>query len=153
MTYQADKFTRTYIKIQIGKDLGLRSRLSVKRSTQIDCFDYLFSGEPESVCSLVLFACLLDSHFTPHMKLRPQTRPRQCLSTYQPLHKENCRMTCDREVVPLVPHEITIPVPPTSISAATMTNQAIPIEIRMPVTIVGAAAGKMTVSAVFKRPT
>jgi len=32
-----------------------------------------------------------------------------------------------------------MPVPPTSISAATITSQAMPIEIRMPVRIVGAA--------------
>src|SRR5258707_1177846 len=40
-----------------------------------------------------------------------------------------------------------IPVPPTSISAATITSHAIPIEMRMPVTMVGAAAGRITVSA------
>src|SRR5256885_452863 len=37
-----------------------------------------------------------------------------------------------------------MPVPPTSISAATMTSQAMPMEIRMPVRIVGAAAGRIT---------
>src|SRR5690606_40975476 len=42
-----------------------------------------------------------------------------------------------------------MPVPPTSISAATITSHAMPIEIRMPVTIVGAAAGRITVSARF----
>ncbi len=40
-----------------------------------------------------------------------------------------------------------MPVPPTSISAATITSQAIPIEIRMPVRMVGAAAGRITVNA------
>src|SRR5271166_919265 len=40
-----------------------------------------------------------------------------------------------------------MPVPPTSISAATMTSQAMPMEIRIPVTIVGAAAGRMIVNA------
>jgi hypothetical protein len=37
-----------------------------------------------------------------------------------------------------------MPVPPTSISAATITSQAMPIEMRMPVRIVGAAAGRIT---------
>src|SRR3982751_6126865 len=37
-----------------------------------------------------------------------------------------------------------MPVPPTSISAATITSHAMPIEIRMPVMMVGAAAGKTT---------
>src|SRR5690606_17023285 len=41
-----------------------------------------------------------------------------------------------------------MPVPPTSISAATMTSHEIPIEMRMPVRMVGAAAGRMTVNAV-----
>src|SRR5260370_22569206 len=40
-----------------------------------------------------------------------------------------------------------MPVPPTSISAATITSHAIPIEMRIPVTMVGAAAGRITVSA------
>ena len=40
-----------------------------------------------------------------------------------------------------------MPVPPTSISAATITNQAMPMEIRMPVMIVGAAAGSTTNNA------
>src|SRR5271168_532237 len=40
-----------------------------------------------------------------------------------------------------------MPVPPTSISAATITSHAMPIEIRMPVTMVGAAAGSTTHSA------
>jgi nitrate/nitrite transport system ATP-binding protein len=34
-----------------------------------------------------------------------------------------------------------MPVPPTNISAATITSQAMPMEMRMPVRIVGAAAG------------
>ena len=42
-----------------------------------------------------------------------------------------------------------MPVPPTNISAATITSQAIPMEIRMPVRMVGAAAGKITRKAVF----
>ena len=42
-----------------------------------------------------------------------------------------------------------MPVPPTSISAATITSHAIPMEIRIPVTIVGAAAGRITVNAVL----
>ena len=46
-----------------------------------------------------------------------------------------------------------MPVPPTSISAATITSQAMPIEIRMPVRIVGAAAGKITVNARLTVPT
>src|SRR3981189_2560210 len=37
-----------------------------------------------------------------------------------------------------------MPVPPTSISAATITSQAMPIEIRMPVRMVGAAEGRIT---------
>src|SRR4051812_32264414 len=37
-----------------------------------------------------------------------------------------------------------MPVPPTSISAATITSQAMLMEIRMPVRMVGAAAGRMT---------
>src|SRR5258708_5535960 len=40
-----------------------------------------------------------------------------------------------------------MPVPPTSISAATITSQAMPIEIRMPVRMVGAAAGRITATA------
>src|SRR5882672_6082001 len=40
-----------------------------------------------------------------------------------------------------------MPVPPTSISAATITSQAMPIEMRMPVSIVGAAAGRITRNA------
>src|SRR5215813_11886991 len=40
-----------------------------------------------------------------------------------------------------------MPVPPTSISAATITSQAMPMEMRMPVRIVGAAAGRMIVKA------
>ena len=43
-----------------------------------------------------------------------------------------------------------MPVPPTSISAATMTSQAMPMEMRMPVTMVGAAAGRMMVKALRK---
>ena len=45
-----------------------------------------------------------------------------------------------------------MPVPPTSISAATMTSHAMPIEIRIPVRIVGAAAGRITVKAVLNGP-
>src|SRR5258706_10747805 len=41
-----------------------------------------------------------------------------------------------------------MPVPPTSISAATITSHAMPIEMRMPVMIVGAAAGSTTWNAV-----
>ena len=40
-----------------------------------------------------------------------------------------------------------MPVPPTSISAATITSQAMPMLMRMPVRMVGAAAGRMTSSA------
>src|SRR5207245_2548652 len=46
-----------------------------------------------------------------------------------------------------------MPVPPTSISAATMTSHAMPMEIRIPVRIVGAAAGRMMVKARRKVPT
>src|SRR4029453_10482491 len=46
-----------------------------------------------------------------------------------------------------------MPVPPTSISAATMTSHAMPMEIRIPVRIVGAAAGRMMVKAGRKVPT
>src|ERR1700745_3462044 len=46
-----------------------------------------------------------------------------------------------------------MPVPPTSISAATITSHAMPMEIRMPVRIVGAAAGRMMVKARRKGPT
>ncbi len=46
-----------------------------------------------------------------------------------------------------------MPVPPTSISAATITSQAMPIEMRMPVRMVGAAAGRMMVKARRKVPT
>jgi hypothetical protein len=46
-----------------------------------------------------------------------------------------------------------MPVPPTSISAATITSQAMPIEIRMPVMMVGAAAGRITLKAVRNGPT
>ena len=46
-----------------------------------------------------------------------------------------------------------MPVPPTSISAATMTSQAMPIEMRMPVRMVGAAAGRMMVKARRSVPT
>src|SRR6266851_5193703 len=46
-----------------------------------------------------------------------------------------------------------MPVPPTSISAATITSQAMPIEMRMPVRIVGAAAGRITVKARLTVPT
>src|SRR4051812_50115449 len=46
-----------------------------------------------------------------------------------------------------------MPVPPTSISAATITSQAMPIDIRMPVRIVGAAAGRITVNARLSVPT
>ena len=38
-------------------------------------------------------------------------------------------------------------MPPTSISAATITSQAMPMLMRMPVTMVGAAAGKITKKA------
>ena len=37
-----------------------------------------------------------------------------------------------------------MPVPPTSISAATITSQAMPMLMRMPVRMVGAAAGRIT---------
>ena len=37
-----------------------------------------------------------------------------------------------------------MPVPPTSISAATITSQAMPMLMRIPVKMVGAAAGKIT---------
>src|SRR5687768_14830957 len=40
-----------------------------------------------------------------------------------------------------------MPVPPTSISAATITSQAMPIEMRIPVMMVGAAAGRITANA------
>src|SRR5471032_422684 len=40
-----------------------------------------------------------------------------------------------------------MPVPPTSISAATITSHAMPTEMRMPVMMVGAAAGKITLNA------
>src|SRR6201982_1658723 len=46
-----------------------------------------------------------------------------------------------------------MPVPPTSISAATMTSQAMPIEMRMPVRMVGAAAGRMMVKGGRTTPT
>ncbi len=46
-----------------------------------------------------------------------------------------------------------MPVPPTSISAATITSQAMPIEMRMPVRMVGAAAGRMTAKAFLKGET
>src|SRR3546814_5546869 len=46
-----------------------------------------------------------------------------------------------------------MPVPPTSISAATITSQAIDTEMRMPVRIVGAAAGRMTRKILRKVPT
>src|SRR5215831_15332519 len=46
-----------------------------------------------------------------------------------------------------------MPVPPTSISAATITSHAMPMEMRMPVRIVGAAAGRMMVKARRKVPT
>ena len=46
-----------------------------------------------------------------------------------------------------------MPVPPTSISAATITSQAMPIEMRMPVRMVGAAAGRMIVKARRTVPT
>ena len=46
-----------------------------------------------------------------------------------------------------------MPVPPTSISAATITSQAMPIEIRMPVMMVGAAAGRITRKALRNAPT
>ena len=45
-----------------------------------------------------------------------------------------------------------MPVPPTSISAATITSQAMPMEMRMPVRIVGAAAGRITRHAVRPGP-
>ena len=44
-------------------------------------------------------------------------------------------------------------MPPTSISAATITSQAIPIEMRMPVRMVGAAAGRITSKARRTGPT
>src|SRR5258708_15716 len=40
-----------------------------------------------------------------------------------------------------------MPVPPTSISAATITSHGMPIEMRMPVMMVGAAAGSTTWNA------
>src|SRR5438309_1220440 len=43
-----------------------------------------------------------------------------------------------------------MPVPPTSISAATITSQAMPIEMRIPVRMVGAAAGRITLNAFLK---
>src|ERR1700686_3651789 len=46
-----------------------------------------------------------------------------------------------------------MPVPPTSISAATMTSQATPTEIRIPVRIVGAAAGRITAKQRRNNPT
>src|SRR5262245_25046251 len=46
-----------------------------------------------------------------------------------------------------------MPVPPTSISAATITSHAMPMEMRMPVRIVGAAAGRMIVNARRNVPT
>ena len=46
-----------------------------------------------------------------------------------------------------------MPVPPTSISAATITSHAMPMEMRMPVRMVGAAAGRMTVKARRNVPT
>lgn len=46
-----------------------------------------------------------------------------------------------------------MPVPPISISAATITSQAMPTEMRMPVMMVGAAAGRITSRAVRSRDT
>ncbi|KAG1273981.1 hypothetical protein G6F64_015229 [Rhizopus arrhizus] len=46
-----------------------------------------------------------------------------------------------------------MPAPPISISAATMTSQAMPTEMRMPVMMVGAAAGRITCRAVRRRDT
>src|SRR3982751_3070040 len=46
-----------------------------------------------------------------------------------------------------------MPVPPTSISAATITSHAMPMEMRMPVNMVGAAAGRMTRNALRSAPT
>src|SRR5437763_1510833 len=46
-----------------------------------------------------------------------------------------------------------MPVPPTSISAATITNQTMPMEMRMPVRMVGAAAGRIMVKARRSVPT
>src|SRR4030067_449733 len=40
-----------------------------------------------------------------------------------------------------------MPVPPTTISAPTITSHAMPIEMRMPVIMVGAAAGSTTWNA------
>ena len=40
-----------------------------------------------------------------------------------------------------------MPVPPTSISAATITSHAMPMLMRMPVRMVGAAAGRITSKA------
>ncbi len=45
-----------------------------------------------------------------------------------------------------------MPVPPTSISAATITSQAMPMLMRAPVMMVGAAAGRITVKAVRHGP-
>ena len=45
-----------------------------------------------------------------------------------------------------------MPVPPTSISAATITSQAMPIEMRMPVRIVGAAAAIVLFPTRLKMP-
>src|SRR5687768_882826 len=46
-----------------------------------------------------------------------------------------------------------MPVPPTSISAATITSHAMPIEMRMPVMMLGAATGRMTGNALRSGPT
>ncbi len=43
-------------------------------------------------------------------------------------------------------------MPPTSISAAMITSQAMPIEMRIPVMMVGAAAGRITRNAVRHGP-
>ena len=45
-----------------------------------------------------------------------------------------------------------MPVPPTSISAAMITSQAMPMECASPSMMVGAAAGRMTWKAVRQVP-
>jgi len=51
----------------------------------------------------------------------------------------------DRQIIPLVPDEVAMPVPPTSISAATITSRQSDGNPHTRSKMVGAAAGRITV--------
>src|SRR3990167_3548763 len=89
-----------------------------------------------------------SSHSVPYsvyaMALARRLNPRSRINPTDPITRmANMTRVSDR-LFHSFHTKYPMPVPPTSISAATTAIQALPIEMRSPATIVGAAAGRMT---------